>query len=107
MVRLLREGGRIIALVKPQFEAGRGRVGKGGVVRDPEVHRGVLEDLAAWAEAGACGIQQIATSPIKGPAGQCRVSGTRWRPGAPNAMGLESRIDEVLLEAAALQPGTR
>ena len=41
--RLLRPGGRMVILVKPQFEAGKGRVGKGGIVRDPEVHRAACE----------------------------------------------------------------
>ena len=50
--------------------------------------------------------EQIATSPIKGPAGNVEFL-VLMAPGAPNAMGLESRIDEVLLEAAALQQGTR
>lgn len=49
-VRWLKPGGRVVALIKPQFEAGRREVGKGGVVRDPQVHRRVLErvlDIAA------------------------------------------------------------
>ena len=44
----LRRGYRGLVLVKPQFEAGRERVGKGGVVRDPEVQAGVLEDVSSW-----------------------------------------------------------
>jgi 23S rRNA (cytidine1920-2'-O)/16S rRNA (cytidine1409-2'-O)-methyltransferase len=45
-----REGGHLVALVKPQFEAGRGEVGKGGVVRDPAVHLRVCKEAAAWVE---------------------------------------------------------
>jgi 23S rRNA (cytidine1920-2'-O)/16S rRNA (cytidine1409-2'-O)-methyltransferase len=59
----------LIVLIKPQFEAGKGQVGKGGVVRDPEVHRRVLHDvLSAASEAGytPCG---LIMSPLKGPAG--------------------------------------
>jgi 23S rRNA (cytidine1920-2'-O)/16S rRNA (cytidine1409-2'-O)-methyltransferase len=58
-----------VALVKPQFEAGRGQVGKGGVVRDPAVHRQVLETVITAAEGmgwKACGLVR---SPITGPAG--------------------------------------
>ena len=43
-----RPGGRLIALVKPQFEAGRDEIGKGGVVRDPAVHERVCEAAADW-----------------------------------------------------------
>jgi len=49
-VRLLAEDGHIIALVKPQFEAGRRQVGKGGVIRDARVHRQVLSEIIAWAQ---------------------------------------------------------
>ncbi len=63
-------GARLIALIKPQFEVGRGRVGKGGVVRDPALHAEVcdtisrwLDDLPGWSVLG------IAESPIKGPEG--------------------------------------
>lgn len=61
--------GHIIALIKPQFEAGREQVGKGGVVRDPAVHRAVLQDLIVWAAGQGYGPQGLIRSPIKGPAG--------------------------------------
>jgi 23S rRNA (cytidine1920-2'-O)/16S rRNA (cytidine1409-2'-O)-methyltransferase len=67
--RLLQPDGRVIALVKPQFEAGRGQVGKGGVVRDPAVHRQVLRDFVAWATRNGWVVQGITPSPILGPAG--------------------------------------
>ena len=44
------EEGEIVTLIKPQFEAGRKQVGKGGIVRDPEIHRRVLEELLEWAK---------------------------------------------------------
>jgi 23S rRNA (cytidine1920-2'-O)/16S rRNA (cytidine1409-2'-O)-methyltransferase len=65
----LRPGGEIIALVKPQFEAGREQVGKGGVVRDPAVHRAVLENLLGWATEHRLGPGALLQSPLKGPAG--------------------------------------
>lgn len=65
----LRRGGEIIALVKPQFEAGREQVGKGGVVRDPAVHRAVVEDLLGWATEHHLGPRGLLQSPLKGPAG--------------------------------------
>ena len=61
---------QLVALVKPQFESGPGHIGKGGVVRDPEVHRDVCERAAAWV-AGQPGwmVVGIAESPILGPEG--------------------------------------
>jgi 23S rRNA (cytidine1920-2'-O)/16S rRNA (cytidine1409-2'-O)-methyltransferase len=59
----------LIALIKPQFEAGPGAVGKGGVVRDPEIHRAVCEAAAAWVAAHGWSVVGIAESPITGPAG--------------------------------------
>lgn len=61
---------RLVALIKPQFEVGRGRVGKGGVVRDPDLHEEVRADIAAWlaAQPGWV-VLGVAESPITGPAG--------------------------------------
>ena len=67
--RLLKPHGRIIALVKPQFEAGRNQVGKGGVVRDAQVHRRVLCDLLAWAQGAGLAVRGLIPSPLLGPAG--------------------------------------
>jgi 23S rRNA (cytidine1920-2'-O)/16S rRNA (cytidine1409-2'-O)-methyltransferase len=58
-----------VVLVKPQFEAGKGRVGKGGVVRDPAVWRDVLDRVAAAAEAAGLGATGAMASPLPGPAG--------------------------------------
>jgi len=68
-VDLVRPGGRMIALVKPQFEAERGEIGKGGVVRDPAVHERVCTAAAAWIEARGWTVEGIAESPITGPEG--------------------------------------
>ncbi len=59
----------VIPLVKPQFEAGRGDVGKGGVVRDPRIHERVLTDVLAFAQAEGFAVRGIIMSPLKGPAG--------------------------------------
>jgi 23S rRNA (cytidine1920-2'-O)/16S rRNA (cytidine1409-2'-O)-methyltransferase len=61
-------GGSIVALVKPQFEAGRAEA-RGGVVRDPGVHLGVLERVAARARELGLGVLDMTPSPILGPAG--------------------------------------
>jgi len=60
---------RLIALIKPQFEAGREEVGKGGVVRDPAVHERVCADARAWAEGKGWQVVGIEKSPITGPEG--------------------------------------
>jgi 23S rRNA (cytidine1920-2'-O)/16S rRNA (cytidine1409-2'-O)-methyltransferase len=61
--------GTIIPLIKPQFEAGRDRVRKGGVVRDPEVHREVLTRILTWAAKNGLPPRGLIHSPLKGPAG--------------------------------------
>ncbi len=67
--RLARPGAPIVTLVKPQFEAGKDQVPRGGVVRDPAVHRRVLLDLWAWALAHGLTPRGLTPSPIRGPAG--------------------------------------
>lgn len=62
-------GARMIALIKPQFEAGRDEVGKGGVVRDPAVHSRVCHDVETWLTGTGWHVEGIAESPIKGPEG--------------------------------------
>lgn len=62
-------GARLLALIKPQFEAGREDVGKGGVVRDEAVRERVCRDVALWLEGQGWAVQGVATSPITGPEG--------------------------------------
>ena len=66
---LLKEGARIVALVKPQFQARREEVRRGGVVRDPQVHAGVLGRLIAWCAGRRLRLLGLTTSPLLGPAG--------------------------------------
>jgi 23S rRNA (cytidine1920-2'-O)/16S rRNA (cytidine1409-2'-O)-methyltransferase len=67
--RFLRPGGSIIALVKPQFEVGKGRVGKGGVVRDPSQHEAVLTELSDFFSETGFSCSAPLPSPILGPKG--------------------------------------
>ncbi|MFM9851327.1 MAG: TlyA family RNA methyltransferase [Sphingomonadaceae bacterium] len=60
---------RLMALIKPQFEAGKGEVGKGGVVRDPELHARVCDEVAGWIAGQGWHVQGIVPSPITGPEG--------------------------------------
>jgi 23S rRNA (cytidine1920-2'-O)/16S rRNA (cytidine1409-2'-O)-methyltransferase len=64
-----RPGGRLIALIKPQFEAGRAEIGKGGVVRDPAVHARVCDAVDAWLEGRGWTVEGVTASPITGPEG--------------------------------------
>jgi 23S rRNA (cytidine1920-2'-O)/16S rRNA (cytidine1409-2'-O)-methyltransferase len=67
---LATERGQLVALVKPQFEAGRAQVGKGGVVRDPQIHREVCEHAASWVTAQrGWSMVGLIESPILGPEG--------------------------------------
>lgn len=66
---LLGDGGRVVCLVKPQFEAGRDKVGKKGVVRDPKVHREVVQNIMIFALAIGFQIRDLSFSPIRGPEG--------------------------------------
>ena len=66
---LLSDHGRIVALIKPQFEAGKGKVGKNGVVRDVSVHEEVIERAVSFADFVGFKILGIDFSPIKGPEG--------------------------------------
>jgi 23S rRNA (cytidine1920-2'-O)/16S rRNA (cytidine1409-2'-O)-methyltransferase len=94
---LLTERGRIVALVKPQFEAGRANVGRGGVVRDPGVHRRVLEDHFTTAAELRLGITGLTASPLRGPAGNMEFLAAL----APNvsSIPMNAAVERALAEA--------
>ena len=66
---LLRDGGGMVCLIKPQFEAGRDKVGKKGVVRDPKVHTEVVHKVIDYADMIGFAVNGITFSPVKGPEG--------------------------------------
>ncbi len=66
---LLKEGGEMVCLIKPQFEAGREKVGKNGVVRDPQVHREVICKIMDYADLIGFRVLHLEYSPIRGPEG--------------------------------------
>jgi 23S rRNA (cytidine1920-2'-O)/16S rRNA (cytidine1409-2'-O)-methyltransferase len=68
-LKFLRQDGRILALIKPQFEVGKGRVGKGGVVRDPTQHEQVISSLSDFFVTLGCNCSRVAPSPLLGPKG--------------------------------------
>jgi 23S rRNA (cytidine1920-2'-O)/16S rRNA (cytidine1409-2'-O)-methyltransferase len=68
-LKLAKPGAKLVALVKPQFEAGREEVGKGGVVRDPIVHDRVCTQAKGWVESQGWAVLGVTPSPITGPEG--------------------------------------
>ena len=72
---LLKEDGIIVCLIKPQFEAGKEKVGKKGVVRDPAVHLEVLEQFLRHAADSQLYVKDITFSPIRGPEGNIEYLG--------------------------------
>lgn len=66
---LLKDGAFMVCLIKPQFEAGRDKVGKKGVVRDPAVHEDVVRDILAFSQENGFCVRNLSYSPIRGPEG--------------------------------------
>lgn len=69
LVKFLKPGASILALIKPQFEVGKGQVGKGGVVRDPQLHQEVIRDLSDFFGTIKLTPQPVYPSPLLGPKG--------------------------------------
>ena len=69
LYNVLPETAEVVALIKPQFEAGRDQVGKNGVVRDPEIHSSVISNVLSSSVANGYSVTGLDYSPIKGPKG--------------------------------------
>ncbi|HOG00356.1 MAG: 16S/23S rRNA (cytidine-2'-O)-methyltransferase TlyA [Firmicutes bacterium ADurb.Bin248] len=98
----LREGAQSVVLVKPQFEAGKGKVGKNGVVRDPALHVQVLCDAARFADSLGFASEAMDYSPIRGPKGNIEFLLLLRKSGAidPDAAAdIEARARRVVCEA--------
>ncbi len=98
---LIRPGGQIIALIKPQFEAGRHNVGKGGIDKDPDTHRQVIQKVCDVAHEAGLAVRGLTYSPIKGPAGNIEylIWLQKEDPDVPPAR--ENIVDRVVAEAHA------
>lgn len=97
---LLKDGGEMVCLIKPQFEAGREKVGKKGVVRDPAVHREVIEMVTAYAQSISFAPCHLEFSPIKGPEGNIEyLLHLKKLPEGEHCEEVPFKIDEVV-EAA-------
>lgn len=94
--RLIQPQGQAIALVKPQFEAGREQVGKGGIVRDPIVHRSVLERITSFAQSEGWQIRGLTRSVIQGAEGNTEFFIYLVKSGPGIGMDLDVEIDRVL-----------
>lgn len=98
-LRLLKPAAQVIALVKPQFEAGVDDVGRGGVVRDPRIHRRVLLETCAAAQSLALHVAGVIVSPAPGPAGNIEFLLWLTRSAPEPAIELDHAIDAALQAA--------
>lgn len=98
-VHWLKPGGDVVSLIKPQFEAERKSVGKGGVVRDRAVHRQVLEAVTASLGKLGLGLRGLMASPLRGPAGNIEFLGW-WTLGLPDD-SVRAWIDQTLRDVDA------
>ena len=95
-----RDGGHVVALIKPQFEAGRRDVGRGGVVRDPDVHRCVLARALDAAAASGLGVRGLMGSPLRGRAGNTEFLG--WWELGEGALDPSTVMEACLTREGAL-----
>ena len=98
LAKLLLPEGEVVALIKPQFEAGREKVGRGGVVRDPAVHREVLHRVVLAARHLGFGILGLTFSPLRGAKGNREYLLYAKR----DAVGLEGPLDEIIKNTVTL-----
>ena len=92
---LLTEDGRVACLIKPQFEAGKGKVGKKGVVREPEIHLEVLQQFVENAYTAGFALRDVTFSPIKGPEGNIEFLGYLWKQGEDNVPDLNEVVRQA------------
>lgn len=101
----LTDSADLLLLVKPQFEAGKDAVGKGGVVRDPAVHRRVLEDVLGAAQAEGYTVRGVAPSPLKGPAGNAEFLAWLVVGTDASAVDIEAAIAAAVAAVHEISPG--
>jgi 23S rRNA (cytidine1920-2'-O)/16S rRNA (cytidine1409-2'-O)-methyltransferase len=96
----LKPAGDIIVLIKPQFEAGPAEVGKGGVVKDPQVHRAVLSRILGWALGRGLAVRGLMASPLKGPAGNVEFLAHLSQGRGGDSIEIEEAIARCLSEVS-------
>ena len=105
VANVLGEDGRIVALIKPQFEAGRGKVGKKGIVTDPKTHAEVIRAVAGFAESIGWRMRAVVDSPIAGSDGNIEFLAELCPARDGGAAVDEARIAEAIAHAhAAMKP---
>jgi 23S rRNA (cytidine1920-2'-O)/16S rRNA (cytidine1409-2'-O)-methyltransferase len=95
LYRFLKPGGEVLALVKPQFEAGKDNVGKNGIVRDPQIHEAVLRDIGSFARELGFQIKGVSYSPITGGEGNIEFLLYLQKPPAVGSLEPEAWLTEV------------
>lgn len=103
MQRLLKPGAWIVALIKPQFEAGPQDVGKGGVVRDRKVHGRVLHEILQFAASIDLVPRGLAVSPLTGPAGNREF--LAWLGGSGPTLAIDAAIDAAINHPPTVHTG--
>src|SRR5262249_44685068 len=97
--RLLSSGGLCVPLIKPQFEAGRGEVGSRGVVRDPAIHRKVLQKVLTGAGMTGFSIVGLTRSPVRRPEGNIEfLAALRQSDNPDPAIGIDRMVERVMTE---------
>ncbi len=102
VVKLLRPEGEILTLIKPQYEARRDQVGKGGVVKDPAVHRLVLQRVIALATREEVQVRGLIPSPVRGPAGNVEFFAQLGRDQRCDSICIEEALNSCLKEAETI-----
>ena len=102
--RFLKEDGQMVCLIKPQFEAGKGKVGKKGVVREPEIHKEVIEKIVDFVLHNGFSVLGLTFSPVKGPEGNIEYLIYLKKSDAP-AMETECSVDALVGESHATLNG--
>jgi 23S rRNA (cytidine1920-2'-O)/16S rRNA (cytidine1409-2'-O)-methyltransferase len=103
--RILKQGGTCVPLIKPQFEAGRDDVGKGGVVRDPAIHEKVLRAAIDAALENHLSTLGLVASPLRGPAGNIEFLAHLVKGEVESRPDAEALVGAAMAEAAAVTDG--
>ena len=105
LIGVTREEGDLVLMVKPQFEVGKERVGKGGVVRDPGLRTAAVDAVARSAAERGWGAQAVTTSPLPGPSGN--VEFFLWLRHGPTVVSVDAIESEVRRTASLGSPGEK
>ena len=92
---VLKDSGEVVALIKPQFEAGREHVGKRGVVRDKKIHAAVIERVLTFAASVGFGVVALDFSPVKGPEGNIEYLAHLIKDGASAVVEVSAVVDSA------------